>query len=625
MLDFIQHVVVGRTEIISTSGRSLDRRFVGALDRRVNADAREQERRAPSRARRWVLLWLLGVAVIALGTAGALAAAGKKHVSAHKSTKAEGKNAKHRSAPDKARRTTQRRGGAQAVVERIPLPRERPPTDRPAATGPAVAPLPPEFDAAKQAIGLLRKGKSSEATALATSIGDPVVQKLVEWALLRSDSGARFERYAAFIRANPHWPSIPLLRRRAEARLWQDRRDAATVRSFLDGEPTSARGRLAIARVLTGEGDRAGAEREVRVAWRSAELSAETEAAILDEFRDVLTRADHTARMDRRIGAKDFGAAMRAAKRLGSNEATIVKACTAAAANSSKAGAQLDAVPGEARRNLGYTLCRLHWLLRRDNVTGAASLVLAAAGEDRHQDLQRQDTDEWWRERRLLARKLLDLGKPETAYRVVREAASPANPYYRAEFHFMAGWIALRFLTDPATAIEHFARVDEDAADPIVRARAAYWRGRAAEASGQLDEMRAQYEAAARHPTAYYGQLARARLGLDAEVALRRPPAEPVNDVARELVRAADILYAIGERDLVVSFVSDLAEQGSDAAALAALGEVTARYKDARGMLLIGKTALARGMAMDLHAFPDIGVPPYKAIGPQVDRCIVYS
>ncbi len=372
--------------------------------------------------------------------------------------------------------------------------------------------------------------------------------------------------------------------------------------------------------MLIGEGDRAGAESELRAAWRSAELTAETEAAVLDAFRDLLTRADHTARMDRRIGAKDFGAAMRAAKRLGDNEVAIVKACAAAEANATKGGELLDAVPAEARGDLGYALCRLHWLLRHDGVAAAVKLVLAASRED----LQRQDTDEWWRERRVLARKLLDLGTPETAYRVVREAASPANPYYRAEFHFMAGWIALRFLADPATALEHFARVDEDSADPIVRARAAYWRGRAAEAAGQFDAMRAQYEAAARHPTAYYGQLARARLGLD-EVALRPPPPEPVDGVARELVHAADILYAIGERDLVLSFMSDLAQASSDAAALAALGELTARYNDAQAMLVVGKTALARGLPMDFYAFPDIGVPHHSAIGPELDRCIIYS
>jgi len=573
-----------------------------------------------------VLVWLLGVAIAALGAAGALAAAGHKQASAHKRT-AEGKRPKHGAVLNKEQKAAQRRGAAQTIVERIPLPRERPPSDQPAAADSAAPAMSPKLAAAKQAIGLMRQGKSSEATALAGAIGDPVPQKLVEWALLRrSENGVGFERYAAFIRANPHWPSIPLLRRRAEARLWQERRDATTVRRFLDGEPRSAMGRLALARVLMAEGDRAGAEHEIRVAWRSAELSAETETATLDEFRDVLTRADHLGRMDRRIGAKDFGAAMRVAKRLGNNEVAIVKACTAAAANSSKAGALLDAVPGDARRDLGYALCRLHWLIRRDNVVGAANLALAASQEDlQRQDLLRQDTDEWWRERRVLARRLIDLGKPETAYRVVREAAPPANPYYRAEFHFMAGWIALRFLADPATATEHFARVDEDSADPIVRARAAYWRGRAAEAAGQFDEMRAQYEAAASHPTAYYGQLARARLGLAEQVPLRRPPAEPTHDVSGELLYAADILYAIGERDLVVSFVSELAEQSGDDAALAALGQITAHHNDARAMLLIGKTALARNLAMDFYAFPDIGVPPYSAIGPQVDRCIIYS
>jgi soluble lytic murein transglycosylase len=174
----------------------------------------------------------------------------------------------------------------------------------------------------------------------------------------------------------------------------------------------------------------------------------------------------------------------------GVDEVAIVKACAAAEADSTKAGALLDVAPSEARRDMGFALCRLHWLVRHNEFAAAAMLVLAVSSED----LRRQDTDEWWRERRLLARGLIDLGDSETAYRVVREAAPPANPYYRAEFHFMAGWIALRFLDDPAAALKHFAQVDEGSADPIVRARAAYWRGRAAEATGQFEEMRAQYE-----------------------------------------------------------------------------------------------------------------------------------
>jgi soluble lytic murein transglycosylase len=223
-----------------------------------------------------------------------------------------------------------------------------------------------------------------------------------------------------------------------------------------------------------------------------------------------------------------------------------------------------------------------------------------------------------------LARKLIDLGDAATAYQVVHDSAPPANPYYRAEFHFMAGWIALRFLADPTTALEHFAHVADGMSDPITLARGAYWRGRAAEAAGQVEEMHAHYEAAARHPTAYYGQLARARLGLHDVVSLRSPP-EPADFNANEVLHAADILYQIGEGDLALSFVTDLAGESSDQAVIAGLGNLTARYKDAQAMLLIGKAALARGLPTDLYAFPDVGVPDYSPIGPQLDRCMVYA
>jgi len=106
---------------------------------------------------------------------------------------------------------------------------------------------------------------------------------------------------------------------------------------------------------------------------------------------------------------------------------------------------------------------------------------------------------------------------------------------------------------------------------------------------------------------------------------LRDPRPEPVHGIARELVNAADILYALGERDLVASFVTEFAEESSDAATIAALGQLTKHYNDARAMLLIGKTALARGLVMDQYAFPDVGVPPYSPIGPQLDLCVVYS
>jgi soluble lytic murein transglycosylase len=272
---------------------------------------------------------------------------------------------------------------------------------------------------------------------------------------------------------------------------------------------------------------------------------------------------------------------------------------------------------------LGYTLCRIHWMMRHEKFAEATRLMQAAPSET----MPLQDTDEWWRERRVLARKLLDLGEFETAYRVVRDAALPANENYRAEFFFMPGWIALRYRNDPATAREHFAHIDDGATNPIVLARANYWRGRAEEAAGDTVKMRAYYQAAAQHGTAYYGQLARARLGLD-RIELRPPlQPDPVLDpfALDERMRAADMLYALGERDVILGFVTDLAEESADATTLAALGELAARRDHARAVLQIGKAALARGLELDQYAFPAIGIPQHSPIGPAIERSIIYS
>src|SRR6516162_8513191 len=322
-----------------------------------------------------------------------------------------------------------------------------------------------DLGAVKDAIDLARRARTNDATDTEKTITDPAAQKLAEWFVLRHpESVAPFSRYAAFIAANPDWPGVLLMRRRAEARLWQEKADAATVHTFTNDRPVTAKGRFAL----------------VREAFRSDELSERAEEEAIDAFSDLLGREDYQARMDKRIGAKDLGAAMRAAHHLGDDAVSIVKACSAVKGGEDKAADRLDSVARDARSDLGYVLCRVQLLMRKDRIADASRLVLAAP----RQTMALQDTDEWWRLRRILARKLLDVHDYQGAYEIVSTAALPASENYRADSRFMPGWIALRYLGDAKTAQMHFARLDEGCANPITLARASYWRGRAAEALG---------------------------------------------------------------------------------------------------------------------------------------------
>ncbi|MDR3489171.1 MAG: lytic transglycosylase domain-containing protein [Bradyrhizobium sp.] len=479
-----------------------------------------------------------------------------------------------------------------------------------------------DAEALENVIELIRKHKPADATQAEAAISDPVARKLAEWIILRSDdNGASVERYHAFIAANPSWPSQTFLRRRAEAALWDDHRDDATVWAWFENEsPLSAKGRFALARVMLARGDRANAERLVREAWRNDAMSEDTENAALDLFGALLTPGDQKARMDLLLYGSEHEAALRAAKRLGSAEVALAKARIAAYRKASNTRALLEAVPRELHGDAGYIFSKIQLLRREEKFAEAAQLMLSAP---RNPD-RLYNVDEWWVERRLLSRKMLDVGENRTAYLIARDAALPARDIYKTEQEFTAGWIALRFLADPATAAQHFARIGVGSVNPTALARAGYWQGRAAEAAGRSQDARAAYAAAAEHSTSYYGQLARAKLGLP-QIELNGAPAARGRGIERlEIVRAVQLLYALDEREIAIPIFADMGENG-DPDALVGLGELASRNGDARGMLLVGKAALNRGLPFDFYAYPVTGIPPFRSIGPEIEQSIVFA
>jgi soluble lytic murein transglycosylase len=510
---------------------------------------------------------------------------------------------------------------APAARQHAALPPARKPVT-PAAVAATSSTSQADTEALESVIELVRKHKPADATQAEAAISDPVAKKLAEWIVLRSDdNGATVERYRAFISANPSWPSQTFLRRRIEAALWDNHRDDATVWAWFENEsPLSAKGKFSLARAMIARGDRANAERLVRDAWRNDSMSEDTESTALDLFGALLTPGDHKARMDFFLYGSEHEIALRAAKRLDANQVALAKARIAAYKKASNTRALLDAVPRELHGDSGYIFSKIQLLRREEKFTEAAQLMMSAPKDPG----RLHNLDEWWIERRLLSRKMIDVGEHRTAYLIARDAALPARDIYKTEQEFTAGWIALRFLTDPATAAQHFARIGVGSVNPTTLARAGYWQGRAAEAAGRSQDARAAYTAAAAQSTSYYGQLARAKLGLP-KIELNGAQAGRARGIEKlEIVRAAQLLFELDEREIAIPIFADMGEN-ADSDALVGLGELASRYGDARSMLSLGKAALNRGLPFDFYAYPVTGIPPFKSIGPEVEQSIVFA
>ncbi|MFX4813531.1 hypothetical protein ABTB60_19040, partial [Acinetobacter baumannii] len=90
----------------------------------------------------------------------------------------------------------------------------------------------------------------------------------------------------------------------------------------------------------------------------------------------------------------------------------------------------------ELHSDPGFLFAKIQ-LLRRDEKFAEAAQLMMSAPKDPG---RLHNLDEWWIERRLLARKMIDTSEFRTAYLIARDAALPSKDIYKTEQEFTAGW-----------------------------------------------------------------------------------------------------------------------------------------------------------------------------------------
>src|SRR5207302_1369517 len=213
-------------------------------------------------------------------------------------------------------------------------------------------------------------------------------------------------------------------------------------------------------------------------------------------FAGILRPEDHQKRLDRLIWAAQTDAARRLLPLLSTDYRALAEARLALAADAANAPRLVAQVPAALRGDPGLAFEEARWWRKKDNYDNAASLLLA------HADSPVKPAA-WWDERLIVARRLLAAGNSDIAYRLVQQPVSGDGSLY-AEAEFLSGYIALRYKKDPSLAFDHFAHMLARVSGPYAKARAAYWSGRAAAASGKTDLATKWYTAGAEHIATFY-------------------------------------------------------------------------------------------------------------------------
>jgi len=465
------------------------------------------------------------------------------------------------------------------------------------------------------------------------------IDELVTWTAYRSGATDDFDTIRRFAESHSDWPRAQTLRRRVEESVTSYTPDSAILEWFAAHPPVTARGKLHYAEALFRAGEDQRAAERLAEGWRGARLTRQHERRILRRYGDHLTQADHIARVDYLLWRRARPDAYRMLTHLPKGERALARARIALIGFAWDVDARIDAVPETLREDAGLVYDRVYWRRVKGKHDSARELLLSASVEGA--DILRPAR--WWRERHYQARRALRQGEAETAYRLAAEhrllaghrqnldallAAAQAPTALEtaktpdlaratraaiAEAEWLAGWIALRYRDRPGAAMRHFQTGYAVVDFPVSLARGAYWAGRAAEAMGETARARRWYEQAARHPDAYYGQLALEHL--DGDMSLVARAQVVVEEEARErfashgLVRSARLLAEIDADDPLRDIIRHLTRTADTRAEKALVAELSDELERPDMGVIASELAARQGDLLLEDGYPLIDTP----------------
>lgn len=475
-----------------------------------------------------------------------------------------------------------------------------------------VAPAGAQTDPVRAAFNLAAQRDWAGAQALVAPLG-PVAADLLEWQRLRAGDGTLTD-YEAFVARRADWPGLAQLRVKAEVAVARSTTPSRVLRWFGTDDPATADGVVALVRALRAEGRDADAAALLVRVWPTLTLDDAGQAMVLAEAGDTLGPAQHRTRLDHLLWQDRRSEARRMLTLVGDDWRKLADARLALREDRDGVDRVVAAVPRALAEDAGLAHARFDWRARKGRTDGALEILRA-----RSVSAKALGRPEAWAGRRAsLARAALRQGKGALAYELAAghrmERGADA-----ADLEFLAGFAALRFTRDPASALRHFETLRRLVGTPISISRAEYWQARALEALNRPDDARAALTRAAEHQTAYYGLLAAEALGQPLDAALATPP--PLPDWRKgaflnsSVTEAALLLYRAGDQALARRFLLHLAEGKTAPDDLAAIGAFALAKGDAHLAVLLGKQAAGRGIILPGVYFPEPDVlPPDLAV-----------
>ncbi|WP_164660373.1 lytic transglycosylase domain-containing protein [Tropicibacter sp. Alg240-R139] len=446
----------------------------------------------------------------------------------------------------------------------------------------------------------MRAGNWNDALRVSGGRGS-VPRDIIVWHWLRKGFGTSGD-VLVFLARRPDWPGLDFLRRKSEPSFTNADPDRV-LKFYAQMPPQTAEGALNYAAALMATGQRGDAEAELVKAWRTMPMGSGLQKDYLENFGKLL-KPHHAARLDRLIWDEHMISSKRMLSLVSEGQRKLAEARIALFEMEPGVDTKITAIPKSLSDSPGLAYQRFVWRDRKELDDSAVDLMLERSTSPEALG----EPDKWGPRRRRLARLEMRQGNNQRAYRVAaRHHMTPEMGYAYADLEWLAGFIALRKLGDPATAVRHFERFEAAIASPISKGRGGYWRGRAYAELGDVDKAQEAYASGANYQTSFYGLLAAEQIGRGFDPDLANPPENPpwreATFMKSSVLEASLLFLSAGETNLAERFLTHLVED-LPAEQAAQLGDMVIDMGQPHLAVMVAKRAARQGVVIPSAYYP---------------------
>ena len=334
---------------------------------------------------------------------------------------------------------------------------------------------------------------------------------------------ATFVEIATFIEQHPTWPKQTILCEKAEGVLNDPSTDlaaAAQAVEFFDRyHPRTGKGQFYYAKALLAQGKIDQAKQEFYKLLVSFSIPADIIGQLVNykQYLPFLWPYLHSSNLLYTKHSNDATALLGYLTPEEKERISLRLDLLAKRSDAAERARKLISVPGN-NEGVIFELIRYYRQLKTPEGTEAAvQLFLNHTFLD-----EEQHASSFWKERNLLARRMMDAKRPIDAYKLVKNHGFKINKERHqgeircgeecAHAHCMTGWLALNYANKPEKALGVFQGIGNVVKEAISKARVIYWIGASYLKLNQLSEAKKAFLEASTYSTTFYGQMAASQL-----------------------------------------------------------------------------------------------------------------